>query len=339
MKSSIRGIMKSLLSFFASWQLLVWTSGLCVMSYVAAAILMDEAFASIVAALGESYLLKILYAVFLLVAYLNFMRASVSRFRGSKTAFAGWIMIAAGALLYLTGFFISINLRQYDERLIGLDDPVRFHWSNALYRVTDINPGLKDMVRKGAEESLLNHEPLVTLRDSRSVEYHAGAYPPGKIGDSYSHILNYGIAPGVQLFDGDNIAVSGYMALRLMPPGRSDFFDIPPYPYRFLVYLLPVYERGDAVFDLKSPRYMTRVFSGEEVIAEGDSDSGLKFDGHTLRYFKPKYWIQLETARDPGIPVMKTGIFVFVFGLPVYLFSLILSVMRFRGRTSDRGIN
>ena len=119
-------------------------------------------------------------------------------------------------------------------------------------------------------------------------------------------------------YKNDLIINEGYMALRLLPPGRSDFFDLSPYPYRFLVSLRPVDSEGAGhdlgpVFDLKDPMYDVRVFSGEKIIAEDNSENGVLFDDHRLEFYKHKYWVQLESARDPGIPFIRLGIYLFVF--------------------------
>jgi len=245
-------------------------------------------------------------------------------------------MLSAGVLLYAAGFILSIYLRQYDVRLAGAGDMVRFPWDNAAYNVVSIDAGIKDRIVKDPDVPLLDHEPEVLLRDSLSAVHAIGAYPPAGLGRAYSHILNYGIAPEVRLFKGDAMVANGYMALRLMPPGRSDYFDIQPYPFRFLVYLLPekMHENVSGrkmIFDLKSPRYMTRVFRGEDVIAEGASDSPLEFEGFSLSYTSPKYWVQLESALDAGIPMMKSGIIMIVLALPVYILAWLVALVRFRG--------
>jgi len=87
----------------------------------------------------------------------------------------------------------------------------------------------------------------------------------------------------------------------------------------------------EPVFNLIEPLYSTRVFKGEKVIAEHDSSGMLEFEGFGLQFDKPKYWVQLESAYDPGIPVMKYGIFLFVFSVPVYVLKLIMSVIVMRG--------
>ena len=72
------------------------------------------------------------------------------------------------------------------------------------------------------------------------------------------------------------------------------------------------------------------MFSGEKIVTEGDSGEKINFDAFGLQFFKHKYWIQLESAKDPGVPVMRFGIFLFVFGLPVYVLGLGITALSFR---------
>jgi hypothetical protein len=238
-------------------------------------------------------------------------------------------------MLYFTGFFLSINMRQFDSRLVGEGDLLRFPWSAESYRISAVKPGLKDRFRFSDTGGVLDYEPKIILTDSSSGSYEVGAYPPVLVDGTYFHILNFGLAPGVRFYKHNVLIDEGYMALRLLPPGRSDFFEIQPYPYRFLVFLAPEDTDNNGyysepVFDLKSPKYSTRVFRGEKVIAEGDSKEGIDFESFRLRYFEPTYWILLESSKDPGLPLMKYGIFIFVFGIPVYILRLILSLFPHR---------
>jgi hypothetical protein len=316
-------IAKSIYRLLSSPSFLIWLAGGWLMYYTFSAIWFEEAFASFVSGTTENILLKIPFVAFLLSGYLNVVRAFKSRLQQSRTGFAAWFISSTGILLYLTGFFLSLQLRQYESLLIGSGDMLRTSWMSETYRVASVDPGIKEHITVSGEDTpVLEREPRVVLTDSRSRRWSIGAYPPARRGLTYLHILNTGIAPGVQLYENDRLIQKGYMALRLLPPGQSDFFDIAPYPYRFLTALSPS-ESAANVFDISNPIYNTRVFKGEKLIAEQKSSSFVKFDRYELRYFKPKYWAQVEVARDPGIPLMRLGIFLAVFSLPVYLIRLI----------------
>jgi hypothetical protein len=203
------------------------------------------------------------------------------------------------------------------------------------YRITTVSTGIKERYRKTDPGGVLEREPKITIEDRASSTYEIGAYPPVRIAGTYMHILNTGLAPSIRFSKDNTLINQGFMALRLLPSGRSDFFDLKPYPYRFLSSLLPAGtdhsgHHPEPVFNMKEPLYSTRVFKGEKVIAEHDSSGMIEFDGFGLQFDKPKYWVQLESAKEPGIPLMKYGIFIFVFGLPVYLLRLAMLILSIR---------
>ena len=123
------------------------------------------------------------------------------------------------------------------------------------------------------------------------------------------------------------------MILRIIRPGSSDFFEIPPYPYRYLVSMEPekTMQQGHmktSQFNLKDPVFNVRVFQGDKVVAEGDPGKGIIMDNMTLYFFKPTFWVLLEAVKDPGVPVMHAGILFIIFGIPFYLVILILNLCR-----------
>lgn len=335
MINKITNILKSLFHILSSKAFLLWLIGGWLLYYVASAIWIDEAFAFFVSGVKENIIVQIPFVLFLICGYLNLIRVLKDKFKDSRLGFIAWFMLSIGVMLYFSGFFLSMTMRQSDNRLVGEGDVVRFPWSAESFHISSIKPGLKDRFRKSDISDLLDSEPQITITDSSSNAYEIGAYPPGKMGSTYSHILNFGIAPGIRFYKNNILLNEGYMALRLFPPGKSDFFELQPHPYRFLVNLAPELtdnsrHHPEPVFNLINPVYSTRVFSGEKIVAEGNSGESINFDEFGLQFFKHKYWIQLESAKDPGIPVMKFGIFIFVFGIPIYLLRLVISVLSFR---------
>jgi hypothetical protein len=336
MKDTRFKTVKYILTFLSSKALLLWLIGGWLMYYVASAIWMEEAFAFFVSGVEKNTLIRIPFVLFLVSGYFNLVRVFINKLKGSKVGFSAWLMLSIGVMLYFTGFFLSINFRQFDSRLVGEGHMLRLPWDMKNYRISTVTPGLKDKYKKTVSGGLLEREPKITITDSSSNIYEVGAYPPVSIEGTYVHILNYGVAPGVELYADGALTKKGYMALRLLPPGRSDYFDLQPLPYRFLVSLAPDHSDFGGhhpvpEFNLKDPVYSTRVFKGDKIIAEGDSTKAVKFDRFALAYFEPKYWVQLESARDPGILVMRLGIFLFVFGIPVYILRLAMSILSIRG--------
>jgi hypothetical protein len=160
--------------------------------------------------------------------------------------------------------------------------------------------------------------------DSSSRTYEIGAFPPDKIDDTYYHILKFGLAPGVSLLERGQVRDESYVVLRILEPGSSDYFEIPSYPYRFLVSMAPerTFQKGKleaSQFNPMKPLYKVRVFKGDREIADGISTEGIFFDDFSLRFFKPKFWMHLEAVKDPGIQVIRLGILLIVIGLPLSL--------------------
>jgi hypothetical protein len=333
--NKITNILKSLFYILSSKAFLLWLIGGWLLYYVCSAIWIDEAFAFFVSGVKKNIIVQIPFVLFLICGYLNLIRILKDKFKNSKLGFISWFMLSIGVMLYFSGFFLSMTVRQSDNRLVGVGDVVRFPWSAESYRISEVTLGLKDHFRKSGFSGLLDSEPQITITDSSSNAYEVGAYPPARIGGTYSHILNFGLAPGIRFYKNDMLITEGYMALRLFPPGKSDFFELQPHPYRFLVNLAPeLTDHGghhpEPVFDLNDPVYSTRVFSGEKIVAEGNSGESINFDEFGLQFSKHIYWIQLESAKDPGVPVMKFGIFIFIFGVPIYLLRLVISVLSLR---------
>jgi hypothetical protein len=335
MNNTVYKILKLPFTLLSSKACLLWLTGGWVLYYVTTAIWLDEAFAFFVYGVKNNTFIQIPFAAFLISGYLNLLRVFREKLSRSKLAFIAWLMISGGAMLYFTGFFLSINTRDYDNRIVGVGDFLDMPWSKERYYISAIKPGLRDSFRMTDTGGILQYEPKITIKDSSSRSYEVGAYPPLKINGTYIHILNYGLAPGVRFYRGGVLSAEGYMPLRILPPGRSDFFEIRPYPFRFLVFLASEHmdyseHYPEPVYNLKDPLYNTRVFSGEKMVAEGDSREGLSFNDYKLSYFKPSYWIQIESARDPGIPFMRFGIFLLVFGIPVYILRSVLYIIRRR---------
>jgi hypothetical protein len=333
MYNIIYKIIKFPIRVLSSKACLLWLTGGWILYYVSSAIWMEEAFGFFVYGVKSNPFIQIPFLLFLVSGYLNLFRVFKDKFRGKKLGFISWLMISIGVLLYFTGFFLSINVRQYDNRLVGVGHSLKLPWSTDTYNFSSVDPGLKDSFKKSDADGILAYEPKITMTNSSANSYRIGAYPPVSIDGTYFHILNYGLAPGVRFYDKGTLVNEGYMPLRILPPGRSDYFEMRPYPFRFLIFLAPDYtEHGghhpEPVFNLKKPVYNTRVFSGERMIAEGDSMEGLSFNGYNLSYFEPTYWIQLESAKDPGMPVMRFGIFILVFGVPMYILRVIWSLIK-----------
>ena len=291
--------------------------------YVLTSIWMDEAFGSFASGIGKNPFIQIPFIVFLITGYLNLFRVSLCVLRKGMIQFFARSVLPLGILLFFTGFFLSLYLRESGQKMIGEGDIIKPPWVKETFNVKDIKPGLKDRLRNtDTDKSIFVQEPELTLTDRNSESYRVGAFPPVKIDATYYHILNFGIAPDIKLFRGGRLMFEGYQPLRILTPGQSDFFEIPSYPYRFLISMEPEksFQKGKfnvSDFNFKKPVYRARVFKGEKIIAEGNSRQGISFDNFTLYFADHTFWAMLEAAKDPGLPVLRFSLLLIIIGVPL----------------------
>jgi hypothetical protein len=325
---------KALYKMLSSRAFLLWIIGFWISYYVISAIWQKEAFGALVGSLGDNVFMQVAYVLFLISGIFNIIRASTQVLKESRAGFLFWLVLPVGLILFFTGFLMSSTMRESGQRFVGEGNVIDPPWTTERYRVTGIEPGLKDsLAANDVSSGIFAYEPKLRVMDSSSQGLKIGAFPPSKFGNTYYHILNFGIAPGVILSEGSTIRSEGHMILRIITPGSSDFFEIEPYPYKFLVSMESekTVHHGQEVpseFKLKTPRFHVRVFSEERVIAEGDPARGIEVDSLKLTFFRPTYWVQLEAVKDPGISVMHMGIILVTFGIPFSLFRFVILSIR-----------
>jgi hypothetical protein len=327
MVDNILRIMKSAVFLLSSRVFLLWMMGGWITYYVLSSIWMEEAFGSFAVGIRDNLFIRIPFIVFLASGYFNLVRASFMMFTKNKMFFLTRVILPLGVLVFFTGFFLSLSLRESGQRMVGEGDIIKPPWVMSTYHVTAITPGLKDRLSNtGTDRSIFIREPVITLTDRNTQSYNVGTFPPVKIDDTYYHILNFGIAPGVKLFQGDKLRFGGYQPLGILSPGKSDSFSISSYPYRFLVSMEPEqsFREGEGFvseFNIEKPLYRTTVFMNNKVIAEGDSKEGVRFGNFRLYFTDHTFWVMLEAAKDPGLPVLKLGILLILTGIPLFLIS------------------
>jgi hypothetical protein len=326
--------LKVLYKMLSSRAFLLWVIGYWIAYYVISAIWQKEAFGALVGSLRDNVFMQVPYVLFLISGILNIIRASKHVMKESRAGFLFWLVLPVGLILFFTGFFMSSTMRESGQRFVGEGNIIDPPWSSERYRVTGIEPGLKDsLAANDVSSGIFAYEPKLRVMDSSSRGLKIGAFPPSKFANTYYHILNFGIAPGVILSEGGTIRSEGHMILRIITPGSSDFFEIEPYPYRFVVSMESekTVHHGQEIpseFKLKDPRFHVRVFRGERVIAEGDPVRGIEVDSLKLTFFRPTYWVQLEAVKDPGISVTHAGVVLITIGIPMTLIGTVLSRRR-----------
>lgn len=316
---------------------LIWLVGGWILYYVSFAVWSKEAFAGFVGGLGRNPLVIIPYVLFLISLVLNIKRAFRESLKKGVMFSVLRIPLWAGAVVFLTGFLLSAMFRTHLTELVGEGDVIDLPWSKTQLFVYGIEPGLReDTLEMETESSVFEYEPKVMLDDGKR-QYEVGAFPPKRITGIYYHILDFGIGPGIRLSEGKETLVEGYMAVKLLPPGVVDGFDIPSYPYKISLRIAPdkVIQRGQStakLYNFGRLSYDVEVVKGEELIFSGNSKDGVFFDGLTLDFHRPFYWVNLEIARDPGILPVTTGIALISLGAPLWALSF-----AFRRKSAKRG--
>ncbi|MDP2167753.1 MAG: hypothetical protein Q8J64_05400 [Thermodesulfovibrionales bacterium] len=326
--------MRRLIDILSSRALFIWLITGWTVYYVTNAVWSKEAFAGFIEALGKNPLVQAPYVIFLLSFLLNIIRVFKERAKKRLVNLLIWMVLPSGIFMFFTGYFLSSTLRHYEQALVGEGEAVSPKWLERKYSVRKMIPSLKnETLETGqAESSIFSFEPKVVLsREGRDFE--VGVFPPRNIDGTYYHILNFGLAPGVRLSNSAGVVKEGYLALRILPPGAEDGFELEPYPYRFSLRIAPerVMEKGGVtarVYSLKSPSYNIVILKGDETVFEGGSKEGINFEGFSLSFFEPTYWALLEVVKDPGMPVIIAGLALIALGIPLRLLGLLIRVIR-----------
>ncbi len=321
---------KKIVGVISSKEFLLWLAGVWIFCYVTLAFFVGEAFGMFMVSLQKNLLVRVPYVLFIIGAILNLIRVFQSRWQRGRAYALLSVILPLGVIVFLSGFLLSASYRQAQWIQVREGQTVRPFWSKSAFMLTNIKPVLKKETLQ-AEESgaIFDYEPKITLGDWAGRSHEVGAFPPAKIGDTYFHILNFGLAPGVRLESEGRVLEERYVMLRILPPGWQDTFELEPYPYRFSLRIAPdrILQKGDEklkLYNLDRPTYEVEVRRGDKALFEGKTSEGrVVFEGAELSFMKPTYWVLLDVARDPGRPVLLWGIAIISVGLPLWLVSLI----------------
>jgi len=325
--------LKMAFDILSSRQLLLWLIILWIGYYLTASVWWKEAFGHFVMSLKKNPVSQALYMMFVI----NLLIRVVRRLKEGHLNAIRNGPVLLGIIIFMLGFFLSILTRDVDYAILGEGQGYSPPWEGYTLFVERVASPLKERYLDiEPEKGFLRYEPVVSLSDGSS-RWEVRPYPPRRIGRTYFHILDFGIAPGIRLTEGRRILQEGYMILRLLPPGNQDYFEIEPYPYRFYIKLAPerFIEKGNLIgrsYNLLKPRYDLRVMKGEETMAKGISDSRIEFGGFSLELFGPVPWVRMEVVRDMGLPLIVAGILLILIGLPIRL-----AVTLLKGRGDNRG--
>jgi len=320
--------LKGFIHIISSRSFLVWIVSGWVIFYITGAIFLKEAFAFFIGGLRDNPLIYIPFVLFLLSGYANLLRRIKDNVRENSWKIIGFIA-PFGLMVFLTGFFISVHWREFDWIVTGEGDVIRPRWSEEEYQIVKVNSGIKDRFLDMEEGGILAHEPRANVKDRESRMVEIGAFPAKRLSGNYLHILNFGIAPRVVLSEDSRVVTEGYIPMRILPPGSYDFFEIPPYPYRFTISLSPerIIQKGGVKameYNIKNPLFRLKVTRGDKVISETEGVREIALDGVRLTIGEPIPWLMLEVVHDPGLPVMVSGIFLSLIGIPLWFLFLLI---------------
>jgi len=319
-------IIKAIYRLLSSKVLMVWMISGFVFYYLTAAVWSGEAFGRYIMLISSNNLARILYCIFLLNVSLILLNG-VWSLKKQHIRLLLRIPLYLGIILFLLSSFLSVNLRDARWMLLGDGDVIRLPWEGVSYRIMKIESALQEDIIRKNDSPVFDYEPYVWIIDSRGQTHKIGAFPARKVGNTYMHILNFGIAPVVELKQGNRMIASGPVALRLIPFGGMDSFEL--MNYRFNLKVMPnsviKNEKGEITrrYDLERPEYHVQVIKEDRLILEDISGDEIRFNGNVMRFYRPIFWIQLEVVHDPVYPLFITGLFTGIIGLLVYPFSLL----------------
>ena len=319
MARKVVGVLTSPRGMF--WLLWLWA-----LYYVTSAVWGEEAFASFVHAHSRNPLVLFMSLFSLVVFTGNLVQYARSGFDRRGWLIVPWLVLPVAVLVFLAGF---VSLAGFGKsRFLMLQEGQEFTvpWNERTYMAERFEV---DVVKSYFEASrglgLLRSEPHMTL-SSKGVSHRIGAFPPAGFDSLYFHILDFGIAPGLALYEQGRLVLSGNVNLRVLPPGREDLIDIEGLPYRIYMRLAPerIIERGGEnikQYDLDSPRYFIRVEKGDETVFDGISgqEQDIVFDEFAIRMLPHVHWVWLEVKKGIGVPLVWAGFVLLALGLPITL--------------------
>lgn len=295
-----------------------------------------EAFAGFVAGLGKNIIWQVLFVVFIILLGIEIIYKFRQRIKKAPLFALLWFILPAGIIVFLTGFFLSASMRMDTRILTGKEDIFQLPWSQKRYGVMDVKPSIKERFLDIEQESpspIFTREPVLFLTDFKNT-YRIGVFPPKRIDGTFFHILNFNIAPSIEVRDSSGkTVIKGDLALQILPAGNTDYVVLEGLPYRITMKLLPSREikRGDITakeYDLNDRLYELKVFrvkNPEEagiLIKEGDSRNPLRFDGYSLTVTGHTYWVLLEIVKDDAVYIIGAGLSLVIIGILVRLILL-----------------
>ena len=197
-------------------------------------------------------------------------------------------------------------------------------WEKGSCQILSVEPALKKRALRTDDIAIFDYEPGITMKDAEGRTHAIRAFPARKVGSTYYHVLQFGIGPGVELRRNREVLVRQQVALRLTPFGVVDTFELPQQPYTFHLSIVPnhIIQKGKETardYDLTRPRYHVEIVKGDRMLARGETDTSLAFDGTmSLSFFPPDDWVIIEAVYDPYLLWLAAGAGLVVLGLILF---------------------
>lgn len=277
----------------------------------------------------------------LLSATSRVVQAARQRWRDGWVAAALWAVAPLGALLAGGAWLGSAATFERHAAHLMTDDTVSVPWEDGVYQLEQMDLGLREEVLLPApgEASLLVREPTVTL-SSAAGRAAVGVFPPAALGETFWHISDVGLAPGVRIRNAHGPHVEGHFMVEVLPPGRVGTFRIPNAPYLFELVLAagapPDSDRSRPLAcNLRQPTYDVTVRWGDAWKVQGSSAGATRFDGLTMTFVQSEHWVRLEAGRNPFRLPLAAGLLMVLSGLPLGLAGA--GMRRWSGRVRAAG--
>jgi hypothetical protein len=326
----MKKVIKILFNILASKELFAWLIILWVVYYIAAAIYIREALAIFIVELGSNPVFIFLHLLFLTVFFLRIMLDMRSHLSKGILFTAGKAFLPVGIFLIILYILIH-SITNIREKVLAAEGDMLFpRGMTAPLKLDTVSLNIKSPIIAGihnGQKTIFEREPTV-LFEVRGKKKKMGAYPPAYIKGRFFQLLDFGIAPQITIKrDGEKI-IEAPVALKLFPPGREDFFEIPGLPYRFYVKLHPVQKEKtpdetiqkektrERFYDLSSPVYFVTIFKGDVLIHQGETLKGVSFKNYNLSFSGYIPWVHFVIVNDPGMPILAIGLLMVVIGIP-----------------------
>ncbi len=305
-----------------------WLLWLWALYYVTSAVWGEEAFGSFVAA-HSSNPFVLFMSVFTLVVFTGtLVQYAMRGFNRRGWLIVPWLVLPVGVLVFLAGFVAMAGFGKAYLAVVQEGQELPISWGESTFVVEEIEVDVKGKYLDSDREfGLLRSEPHVTI-SGLGQRHRTGAFPPTRFLGAYFHLLDFGIAPGLVLFEQGELVLSGNVNLKLLPPGQEDSISIEGLPYRMYLRLAPekMFQRGRdniKLYDLDSPKYFVRVEKGDETVFDGTSEQDITFDGFEIRILPHVSWVWLEVKRGIGVPLVWLGSALIALGLPLTLMLMV----------------